>query len=286
MSTTSLQATVILPTHDHGGTIRFPLACLQRQTVRDFEVFVIGDGVPEEQKPALRQWVAADERFHLVDRPKHSRRGEPYRHEILQSARGRIVCYLCDRDLWLPDHLERMVGLLSTVDYGHSLPLHVLPDKSFRTFPVDLAFVGYRHMMLTMNDNRMPFSCFAHTLAAYRDLPEGWTTTPDGYWTDLHMFRKFMAQPTLSGASGIVPTAVTFPSPPRQGWTEAQRAAELETWQAQLETVEGRLRFERDILRHTVLQQREEAAKLGTLATQLQQELAHSRKAASWRGIV
>lgn len=263
--------------------MRFPLQCLKQQTIQDFEVFVIGDGVPESLKPGLKNLISEDERFHFVDRPKHCRRGEPYRHDVLLAAHGRIVCYLTDRDLWLPNHIEQMHGLLSEADFAHSLPLHVLPNHQLRAFPVDLGFEGYRHMMLTLNDNRIPFSCFAHTLAAYHSLPEGWTTTPDKFWTDLYMFRKFLAVKTMRGVSGLSPTAVTFPSPPRKGWPESKRIAELKEWQERLDTSTGILAFERDILSKTVLAQREEAAQLGTLVAQLNQQIQANPTIPVWR---
>lgn len=41
-------------------------------------------------------------RFHVLDRPKGTRHGELYRHEALQVAKGKFVCYLSDDDLWFP----------------------------------------------------------------------------------------------------------------------------------------------------------------------------------------
>jgi hypothetical protein len=266
-------ATIIIPTHDHGLTLRYPLASLKRQTLADFDAFVIGDGVPDALKPALHELVADDERFHFIDRPKHVRRGEPYRHEVLRTAADGIVCYLADRDIWLPDHLEQMWGLLQSADYAHSLPLHILPDGSCRAFPVDLGFAGYRWMMCAVNDNRIPFSCFAHTLAAYHRLPEGWATTPDNHWTDLHMFRKFFANDSLGGTSGLAPTAATFPTPPRKDWSSEQRLAELDAWWQRLDSDGGRARFAQDVLQATVRAHREEAVRLGQYAQQLQQQL-------------
>lgn len=34
----------------------------------------------------------------------------------------------------------------------NSLPLHILPDGSYRTFPIDLGLAGYRWMMRAVND--------------------------------------------------------------------------------------------------------------------------------------
>ena len=272
-------ATIIIPTHDHGLTLRYPLASLKRQTLGDFDAFIIGDGVPDSLKAALRELVADDERFHFIDHPKHVRRGEPYRHEVLRNAADGIVCYLADRDIWLPDHLEQMWSLLQSADYAHSLPLHILPDGSCRAFPVDLGFAGYRWMMCAVNDNRIPFSCFAHALDAYHRLPEGWATTPDNHWTDLHMFRKFFANDSLRGASGLAPTAATFPTPPRKDWSSEQRLAELDAWWQRLDSDGGRATFTQDVLQATVRAHREEAVRLGQYAQQLQQQLNQRQSA-------
>ena len=279
-------ASIIIPTHDHGLTLRYPLASLKQQTLGDFQAYVIGDGVPESLKPALRELVADDERFHFLDHPKHVRRGEPYRHEVLSHAADGIVCYLCDRDIWLPDHLEQMWELLQSADYAHSLPLHILPDGGYRAFPVDLGYAGYRWMMCTFNDNRIPFSCFAHTLDAYRRLPEGWATTPDNSWTDLHMFRKFFANEALRGTSGLSPTSATFPSPPRKDWSSEQKRAELQTWWQRLASESGRASFEQAILKATICAQREEAVRLGEHAQQLQRQLDLRKSADYWRRAV
>jgi glycosyltransferase involved in cell wall biosynthesis len=278
-------ATIIVPTHDHGPTLRYPLASLRRQTLTDFRAYVIGDGVPDRLKPVVMDLVASDPRFQFLDHPKHLRRGEPYRHEVLQQAAPGIVCYLCDRDIWLPDHLERMWQLLQDADFTHSLPLHVLPGGSIRAFPVDLGFAGYRHMMCSLEDNRIPFSCFAHTLDAYGRLAEGWATTPGERWTDLHMFRKFFSNPDLRGVSGLLPTAATFPSPPRKEWRGEQRLAELADWWQRLDSPAGRTAFEQSVYHATILVQRREAALLGQYAEQLQQKLA-AAQAPSWRKMV
>lgn len=275
------QATIIIPTFNHGMTLKYPLECLKQQTIRDFEAFIIGDGVPESIKPGLRELVSEDARFHFLDFPKHSRRGEPYRHEVLLGAKGNIVCYLCDRDLWLPDHIEQMVNLLSAADFAHSLPLHVLPDRKLRAFPVDVSFLGYRQLMSSLKDNRIPFSCFAHTLKAYHSLKEGWATTPDGFWTDLYFFRKFFADESLQGMSGLLPTAITFPSPPRKEWMISERLAELEWHKNWLSTDIGRLTFEREILLATLHAQRAETVKFFAGLSKLLDEINTSKNPGS-----
>jgi GalNAc5-diNAcBac-PP-undecaprenol beta-1,3-glucosyltransferase len=261
--------TVLLPTFNHGATIAFALASLRQQTHANFEAIIVGDGIPDALLSVIESEVVTDARFRLLTFPKHERRGEPYRHEILSATQSDAVCYLTDRDLWLPEHLERMAQLLSHADYGHTLGVHVLPDSSLRAYACDLSQPGYRHMMQTTNDNRMPFSTFGHTMDAYRALPQGWATTPAGEWTDLTMFRKFMRQDTLRGQSGTWPTAVTFPTPLRMDWSTEQRLAELETWQTRLSDEVSRARFQCEMLEATLCAQRQEIAQISLVAQQL-----------------
>jgi|JI10StandDraft_1071094.scaffolds.fasta_scaffold38099_5 GalNAc5-diNAcBac-PP-undecaprenol beta-1,3-glucosyltransferase len=269
VNVTRMFFTVLLPTFNHGATIAFALASLRQQTHANFEAIIVGDGIPEALLSIVESAVATDSRFRLITFPKHERRGEPYRHQVLTATKSDAVCYLTDRDLWLPEHLERMAHLLSQADYGHTLGVHVLPDSSLRAYACDLSQPGYRHMMQTTNDNRMPFSTFGHTMAAYRALPEGWATTPADEWTDLTMFRKFMRHDTLRGQSGTWPTAVTFPTPPRATWSTEQRLAELEMWQSRLSDDVSRARFQCEMLEATLCAQRQEISQISLVAQQL-----------------
>ncbi len=228
---TSIRATVVIPTFDHGPLISLAVDSALRQSV-PVEVFIIGDGVPEAHKPFLHELAAREPRVRFFDHPKSSGRGERYRHAALAHAQGEIVCYLCDRDLWLPDHVAQLLALLQGADFAHSLPLHVR-DGQVLFFPLDLAHPAYRSQVLRRG-NRVPLSCAGHTLSFYRSLPEGWSDTPHGLPTDWHMFRKFLFRPECRCASGVLPTAITFPSPPRKDWPPQARMSELQAWQERI----------------------------------------------------
>ena len=58
----SIAATVIVPTHDHGPTLRFALASALAQTVEDIEVLVVGDGVPNVTHEIVGELSRRDER--------------------------------------------------------------------------------------------------------------------------------------------------------------------------------------------------------------------------------
>jgi glycosyltransferase involved in cell wall biosynthesis len=213
MTPTSLTATVIIPTSiDRGPTLALAVDSVLRQTVRDLEIFIIGDGVHEVTREAARALERTDARVRFFDHPKHARRGEPYRHEALQTARGRIVCYLCDRDLYLPDHVETMDGLLQGADFAHVPCVMTHEDGSVTPYGAfDLSDPRDRRDFLHDRLVGPPLSHGAHTLAAYRALAEGWTETPPGIFTDLYFAKKFVAQPTMTCRCGSRPTLLYFP---------------------------------------------------------------------------
>jgi glycosyltransferase involved in cell wall biosynthesis len=86
-------ATVVLPTHDHATTLPYALESVQRQTVEDLEIVVVGDGVGDDTREVVAARMREDARIRFLDRPKGERHGERHRHEALAGARGRIVCY-------------------------------------------------------------------------------------------------------------------------------------------------------------------------------------------------
>lgn len=234
-------ATVVIPTFDHGPLLRHAVRSALGQNVDDLELFIVGDGVP----PVTREIVAkfgADRRVRFFDHPKHPSRGETHRHAALQAARGEIVCYLSDDDLWLPDHVATMHRLLVDADFANTLPLRIDAAGAFGFYVVDLALSADRELLLK-GTNRVPLSCAAHTLAAYRALPHGWRTTPRGTATDLSMWQQFLAEPTCRAVSGTRPTVLNFPSPLRADWTDAARLAELAWWSERIANADWRDRF-------------------------------------------
>jgi hypothetical protein len=49
-----VRATVLIPTHDHGPTLRYSVAAALAQTVKDIEVFIVGDGMREAARDVAR----------------------------------------------------------------------------------------------------------------------------------------------------------------------------------------------------------------------------------------
>ncbi|HUW57769.1 MAG TPA: glycosyltransferase family 2 protein [Planctomycetota bacterium] len=247
----NLTATILVPTHNHGSTLWASVGSALRQTVSDIEVFVIGDGVPDETRDIMAEMMRGDSRVRFFDHPKGPRHGEVYRHEALREARGRIVCYLSDDDLYLPHHVERMTELLKDADFAHTVAVAVQPDGSISTWTVDLELPVYRDELLASR-NRIPFSAGGHTLSFYGQLADGWTTTPVGTPTDLYMWQKFLRHPACRFRSGRTPTVVVFPSPERGHMTAAERLQELQTWTSRIGDERAVVSLDEEILAQKV----------------------------------
>ncbi len=225
----TLAATVLIPTHDHGPTLEHSIASALEQTVPELEVFVVGDGAPPEARALVEQIAARDPRVRWFENPKGPRHGEIHRHAALQEARGEIVCYLSDDDLWFPEHVRTMVDALKGADFAHAVPVVIALDGSLRVLLADLARPGYRKMLLG-GENRVPLSAAGHTLAAYRRLPHGWRTTPDGIPTDLYQWQQFLAQDDVRAVGTERWSVLNFPARLRAGVTAVERARELAQW--------------------------------------------------------
>ena len=230
-------ATVLIPTHEHVEPLRHAVASAQAQTLQDFELFIVGDGVADATRALVAELAAADRRIRFFDFPKGPRKGEIHRHAALQHARGRFVAYLGDDDFWLPDHLATLDALLAEADFGHTLQLGIDADKRLVALPADLANPDFRARMLDELFNGFDLTFAGHTLDAYRRLPHGWRTTPPEFpWTDLYMWRQFLAEPWCRARSAMVPTGINTWTHQRPHLTDRERADELAYWRAQAAT--------------------------------------------------
>ena len=228
-------ATVLIPTFDHGRVIRNAIASVQAQTVPDFELFVVGDGAPEETRALMHDLCADDTRITFFDNPKGEGFGEQYRHAALQQARGDIVCYLCDDDLWLPHHLETLGRALESADFAHTMHIDITDDGTFIARVGDLADLETQRQMLRYKWNFFGPSCAGHRLDAYRRLPFGWRPKPKDMWSDLHMWRQWLTCDWVRFRSIAQPTALQLTARWRQGLTPEQRDAEVADWLPRLE---------------------------------------------------
>jgi len=227
-------ATILIPTFRHAALVPYSLRSALTQEGAVIEVFVVGDGVEEDTRVALAPFLS-DPRVRFFDFPKGERNGELSRHEALQEASGRIVCYLSDDDLLLRDHVTEMARLLDGADFAHSAPLFVMPDGSLMYAPVDVARPRFQALLRRGDWNHISLTGAAHTLAAYRRLPHGWRPAPHGIWSDLYMWQQLLRLPDFRGRTAKRLTHLHFPDSLRRDLTVTERVAELERWWRKME---------------------------------------------------
>jgi glycosyltransferase involved in cell wall biosynthesis len=125
---------VIIPTFNSSGTLRWALESVLLQDWDNYEVWVIGDGCTDDSETIVASFN--DARLHWWNLPSNSGTPSLPRNEALRRARGRLVAYLGHDDLWFPWHLSDLVHTLEAInaDLVSSLGIAVGIDGAVDTF--------------------------------------------------------------------------------------------------------------------------------------------------------
>ncbi|MEM8956171.1 MAG: glycosyltransferase family 2 protein, partial [Verrucomicrobiota bacterium] len=114
---------VIIPTYNWSGVLRFAIESALNQSFRDFELLVIGDGCTDDSEQVTKSfddprvtWINLERNF--------GGQWAPNNHGI-ERARGKYIAYLGHDDLWLPHHLETLLAAAreNQADVAFSLTL-------------------------------------------------------------------------------------------------------------------------------------------------------------------
>lgn len=206
-----MKATILLPTTgDRGGILQYSVGSVMKQTEQDWELFIVGDGLDEPSTATAQELAQSDPRIHFFPFPKGDSRGETYRHQLLsEKAKGEIVCYLCDRDLYLENHVAVMYSQLQECDLAHSLPVIITSSGEVRLIDQILNQKDPQHREFSKRRcANFGLSYAAHRLDAYKRLPHGWRQTPPGLFTDCYMWEQFFDQDWLRFDIAYEPTIV------------------------------------------------------------------------------
>ena len=239
-------ATVVIPTHDHAAVLDLSVRSALEQTVEGIEVMVVGDGVGDDTRDVMVELCREDRRVRFLDLPKGPHHGEIHRARAVGEASSGVLCYLCDDDLLLPEHVAEMVSLLRRADLAQCMNGYIGEDTRFHAILGDLADPACRAWVLKPDCNFVSLTGTAHTKAAYQRLPYGWRTTPSGRWPDHYMWEQFLSQDWVRAVTSTRVTALQFPSHEanRDAWAPARRRSELISWRELLSSPGGRARFD------------------------------------------
>ncbi len=230
--------TVIVPTFDHADTLYESVGSVCRQTFRDLEIVLVVDGGLKAAVDIAKDLCAADPRVRYEAFPKSPRTGEPHRDGVIRACSSEYIFYQSDDDLWLPHHVETLVQALQHADFVHSIHVASDVDGTLTALLGTLRSPEMRAMLRHRRSNLFGLPFAAHSRAAYLSLSKGWETTPEGCWTDLWMWSRWMELAPDRLATVLTPTALHFPSPRRGRWPVSRRVAELARRARELEHID------------------------------------------------
>ena len=226
---------MILPTHNHASTLAAAIESALAQSVEDFTLVVIGDGVNDDSRWIVDAYTRSDQRVVFIDEPKAPRHGEEIRDRVIRDVQARFIAYHGDDDLLFPKHLETMIESIGEADFVHPLPIFVRADETLQTIPTDLSRQDCIDWHLgPIHRNAVSLTGVLHTKAAYLRLPYGWRLTPVGRWTDHYMWQQFFELEGFRAVTASVSTTVKLTSDDRVEWGAEKRGEEAERWWARL----------------------------------------------------
>lgn len=230
-------AEVIVPTFQHSELLPFCIESIQRQTITNIGIHIVGDGTDDATRDVIRRMQQSDQRIIFYDHPKSERTGEQYRHPIVMQSQATFVTYLGDDDLMSPDHVELMAKEMLSAEVSFPPLTFVDPNGmiELRTHSLD---DPYWRTIAINGKSLFSLSGLTHTTAAYRSLAEGWTTTPCDYFTDQYMILKFLAHQELRFSLAPLPTVLHFPSSQRKNFLTDVRVAELDKYSREFSSLE------------------------------------------------
>jgi hypothetical protein len=121
---------VIIATYNYSTVLRCSIQSVLGQTFHDFELLVIGDGCTDDSEAVAASF--GDARIHWHNLPRNSGYQAAPNNAGLEMARGRYVAYLGHDDLWMPNHLERLIQAIqqSGADVAYGLAIMIGPPGS------------------------------------------------------------------------------------------------------------------------------------------------------------
>lgn len=122
--------TIVIPTYNWSGVLRFAVASALRQTYPRVEIVVVGDGCTDDSSDVVASF--ADDRIRWHNLPQNSGSQSAPNNAGIELARGDYIAYLGHDDIWLSTHLAVVMDVLLSeqVDLAHSVTEVVGPPGS------------------------------------------------------------------------------------------------------------------------------------------------------------
>jgi Glycosyl transferase family 2 len=229
-------ASVIIPTHDRAATLATAVASVQRQTVADIEIIIVGDGPTPDVTAAAQALGGADPRVRFLVCEKGPRDAGVNVDRAIHEARSERIFYNDDDDIWLPQHIETIGPHLDHAHVADTLPVSVgkLQIGAQQQLHGTLVNHGNDRMRELLAEDRLKLTFdthIAHRKSAYIELGSPRAARSG---ISVHVFLS-----ALAAGRGIrwttIPTttALSLHGAARRGATPSERRSEIESWLAQ-----------------------------------------------------
>jgi len=137
-----------MPTYRRPEPLRRAIDSVLRQSYTNLELLVVGDQCPSVDRvvdmiddPRLRHWNLAQHHDDAGATPRN--------YALLAMARGTLVAYLDDDNLWRADHLESLVNLLiAEPTAAFEIAGETIVCRRPRRFQIDTSALVHRRFLL------------------------------------------------------------------------------------------------------------------------------------------
>lgn len=227
--------TIMLPIVRPPAMLPNAVRSVLAQTENDFELCIICDGAPLETVACAESMKREDSRIRVFAFDKGLRHGEAHRAAVLNGSRADYVAQIGDDDLWFPDHLRTLGRHLKHADFVSLCQVRMHDgDKISLQHYGDLGDSYTRERMQIELWNFFGPTEAGYRLSAYRALESGWSPAPEGIYSDLFMWRKFLSRQDLRFRSSLAVTSLKFGANDWQEWSLERRAEIIKTYSLRL----------------------------------------------------
>jgi glycosyltransferase involved in cell wall biosynthesis len=105
------RVSVVIPTYNRAALVVEAVDSVLKQSFQDYEIVVVDNGSTDETAVRLAAFGRAVRAIRLDNRGWNT---VVFRNPGIAAARGELIAFLDDDDLWLPDKLERQIALLDS----------------------------------------------------------------------------------------------------------------------------------------------------------------------------
>ena len=124
------RVSVIIPTYNWSAALRCAIESVLLQTMREFEIIVVGDACSDDSEAVVASF--GDARIRWINCATHFGHQWGPNNEGLRAARAEWIAYLGHDDIWYPTHLEATLttAIRQQIDIVSSVTLFYGPPGS------------------------------------------------------------------------------------------------------------------------------------------------------------